>query len=148
MNWKKFTIFWSSFLLLFFGETIYVFSCGPEPDPYDYYVNFFNPNLTDRKGFEPFFYTSLSIYYGMETPTEEALNLEEWGAFFRGNTTEKDIREFVYTYSRAQMAALYQSIEKNAALMAPDSVQKNTVTQYFIRNRDRETLGYLMYARQ
>ena len=148
MNWKRFTVFCASFLTFFLAESIYVFSCGGgEADPYDYYTNFFNPNVASQNGFEPFYYTGLANYYGREED-EETLNLRNWHAFFGGKATEADIREFIYTYSRPQMAALYNHIEKGAALQLPDSVQKNTLTRHFIGSKDRETLGYLMFAKQ
>lgn len=148
MNWKRFSIFCASFLTFFLAESVYVFSCGGgEPDPYDYYTNFFNPNIASKKGFEPFYYTGLANYYGREED-ETAINLRSWHAFFGGKATEADIREFIYTYSRPQMAALYNHIEKGVALQAPDSVQQNTLTRWFIGSKDRETLGYLMYAKQ
>lgn len=147
MTWKRFTIFLSSFLLCFFGEAVYVFSCGPEPDPYDYYPNFYNPNISAQQGFEPFYYTGLSVYYGLEE-SEENVNLREWNTFFNGKIKEKDLREFIYTYSRPQMAALYTYIDKGTAAQLPDSVMKNPLTKYLADNKDRETLGYLMYAKQ
>ncbi|WP_217603570.1 PA2169 family four-helix-bundle protein [Chitinophaga sp. GbtcB8] len=149
-NWKKLIVFFVSLLVCFFAETIYVFSCGPEPDPYDYYTNFYNPNLAAGKGFEPFYYTSLAQYYGVDEP-EQAANLREWSTFFSGKSakvTDKDLLEFIYTYSRPQMTALYTSIDKGTPLQAPDSVSNNTLTRYFISSKDKETLGYLMFAKR
>lgn len=143
----RYLICCTCFLICFFGETIYVFSCGPEPDPFDYYASFYNPNIPASEGFEPFYYTALSNYYGMSEP-EEQVNLREWKTFFSGKATDKDIREFIYTYSRPQMTVLYNHIEKGTALQLPDSVTGNTLARHFIRSKDRETLGYLMYAKQ
>jgi hypothetical protein len=147
MNWKRFAIFLSSLLCCFFAETIYVFSCGPEPDPYDYYPNFYNPGLTAQQGFEPFYYTGLASFYGNEEQ-EETINLKEWNTFFKGKATEKDLREFIYTYSRPQMAALYTHMDKGTALQLPDSAKNNSLTRYLVDSKDKETLGYLMYAKQ
>ncbi|RPD42608.1 hypothetical protein [Chitinophaga barathri] len=147
MNWKRFTVFLSSLLVILLGGVAYVFSCGPEPDPYDYYANFFNPNISSQPGFEPFYYTALSPFYGNETP-EEPLNLKEWNDFFGGKIPEKDIREFIYTYTRPQMSTLYLHIEKGAALQLPDSIKNNALTRHFIQSSDKETLGYLMFAKQ
>ncbi|KAA2242974.1 hypothetical protein F0L74_10660 [Chitinophaga agrisoli] len=150
LNWKKLTIFFVSLLACFFAETVYVFSCGPEPDPYDYFTSFYNPNISSDKGFAAFYYAPISIFYGLDEP-EEAANLREWESFFSGKggkVTEADIRTFIYTYDRSQMAALYKYIDKGAAMQAPDSVNNNTLTRYFISSKDLETLGYLMYAKQ
>ncbi len=70
------------------------------------------------------------------------------GAFFEGKVSKEDLTEFIYTYSRPQMSALYNHIEKDQPLQLPDSVQKNGLTKYFLQTKDRETLGYFMYAKQ
>ncbi len=147
MNWKRFTVYSGSALAMTLAGAAYVWSCGPEPDPYDYYTSMFNPNLAEKPGFEPFYYTALIDYYAAETP-EQQLNLKEWGTFFKGKVNEHDLQEFIYYYTRPQMSALYNHIEKNHPLQLPDSVQQNGLTKYFLQTKDRETLGYLMYARQ
>ncbi|MBO9154976.1 hypothetical protein ACFOTA_22360 [Chitinophaga sp. GCM10012297] len=147
MNWKRFTIFLSSLLALVAGGTAYVFSCGPQPDPYDYYASFYNPNIPSQSGFEPFYYTALSPFFGSEIP-EETLNIGEWNNFFGGKVPEKDILQFVYTFTRPEMSALYTHIEKGTPLQLPDSLKNNALTKYFIRSADKETLGYLMFAKQ
>lgn len=147
MNWKRFTIFLSSLLLCFFAETIYVFSCGPEPDPYDYYPNFYNPNISAKQGFEPFYYTGLTSYYGKEEP-EENVNLREWSTFFKEKIKENDLNEFIYGYTRPDLAALYAFIDKGTPHKLTGNFMKNELTRYFIDSKDLETLGYLMYAKQ
>lgn len=147
MTWKRFTIISSSCLALVLSGVAYVFSCGPEPDPYDYYANFYNPNIPAQRGFEPFYYTALTHFYGSETP-EETINLEEWKKFFGGKVPEKDLNEFIYGFSRSQMSNLYMHIEKGAALQLADSAKLNALTQHFIKSGDKETLGYLMFAKQ
>lgn len=146
MNWKTSIIFSVSFLAAFFGEVIYTFSCSDSGDPYDYYVSFMNPNLAEDKGYTPFYYTALSQYY-LDDNDEKTANVSEWQQFFK-TASPKDIQEFVYSYSRPQMTAIYNHIEKGDALQVPDSVRHNTVTRALISNKDRETLGYLMYAKQ
>lgn len=147
MNWKRFTVYSGSALALTLAGAAYVWSCGPEPDPYDYYTSMFNPNLAEKPGFEPFYYTSLTDYYAAEVP-EQTLNLQEWGAFFEGKVPKEDLTQFIYTYARPQMSALYNHIEKNQPLQLPDSVLQNGLTKYFLQTKDRETLGYFMYAKQ
>ena len=147
MTWKRFTIISSSCLALVLSGVAYVFSCGPSPDPYDYYANFYNPNIPSQQGFEPFYYTALTNFYGSEMP-EEKINLEEWKKFFGGKIPEKDLNEFIYGFSRSQMSNLYMHIEKGAALQLADSARLNALTQHFIQSADKETLGYLMFAKQ
>ncbi|MRG47343.1 hypothetical protein GFS24_19645 [Chitinophaga sp. SYP-B3965] len=144
MNWKRFTIFLSSLLFCFFAD---VFSCGPEPDPYDYYPNFYNPNIGAKQGFEPFYYTGLTSYYGMEE-SEQTINLKEWSAFFKEKVKENDLNEFIYGYTRPDLAALYAFIDKGTPHKLTNNFIKNELTRYFIESKDLETLGYLMYAKQ
>ncbi len=70
-----------------------------------------------QRGFEPFYYTALTHFYGSETP-EETINLEEWKKFFGGKVPEKDLNEFIYGFSRSQMSNLYMHIEKRSRASA------------------------------
>ncbi len=88
MNWKRFTVYSGSALAMTLAGAAYVWSCGPEPDPYDYYTSMFNPNLPDKPGFEPFYYTALNDYYAAEIP-EQTLNLQEWGPSSKGKCRKK-----------------------------------------------------------
>ncbi|MGR5396958.1 hypothetical protein, partial [Vibrio alginolyticus] len=83
---------------------IYTLSCGPDPDPYDYYVSFFSP-YTKGTGYEPFYYTSLSVFYGDPTPSEATSNVADWQEYAGKKVTGKDIREYIYTYKPEQFAA-------------------------------------------
>ncbi|HVI47438.1 MAG TPA: hypothetical protein VM802_21375 [Chitinophaga sp.] len=119
---------------------IYSVSCGPDMDPYDYYISFFNP-ATKGQGYEPFYYTALSRFYGDITPTEESVNVSEWQRYAGSKITAPDIREYIYTYKFDQMQAV--ALDNNAVL--PDSVKRNSFAQYLLK--DKEAARYLVFAK-
>ena len=61
MNWKtSLTVFASLFLISFPYNII---GCGGEIDPYDYYVSFFQNNLSNSQGYRQFYYTGYNFLY-------------------------------------------------------------------------------------
>ena len=141
MNYKKFVVFLISFCAVFFGNVVYTLSCGPTPDPYDYYVSFFSP-YAKGGGYEPFYYTALTNFFGDPTPSEETANVADWQNYTGSKVTAKDIRECIYTYPKEQLAAI---AEGSTAL--PDSVQKNTFAQFLGKEKNREAARYLLFAK-
>ncbi|MFY0253757.1 hypothetical protein ACDQ55_07345 [Chitinophaga sp. 30R24] len=141
MNYKKFIIFSISFCLVFFGNVIYTLSCGPIPDPYDYYVSFYNPH-TKGTGYEPFYYTALTNFYDDPTPSEETANVIDWQQYTGREVNEKDIREFIYTYTPGQFSAV-----ANGGKALPDSVMQNTFTQFLLQEGHRDAARYLLFAK-
>ncbi|WP_160713521.1 hypothetical protein [Chitinophaga solisilvae] len=123
-----------------FGNVIYTLSCGPEPDPYDYYVSFFNP-YPKGAGYEPFYYTSLSVFYDDPTPSEETANVADWQQFTGSKVTAKDIREYIYTYPVAVMSG----VALNSSV--PDSVRRNTFTKFLQDGGNQEAARYLLFAK-
>jgi hypothetical protein len=147
MNWKLFiTACVSSFLISFPQNII---GCGGETDPYDYYISFFNQYNVDNKNYKPFYYTNSHFLYDAEEPnslTEIIAN--EWSSYCNNTASSKDVIRFVNEFALKDVTNLYYHIEKKAALKIPDSVKKNTMTAYFMKNTDLEGLGYIMYAKQ
>lgn len=141
MNYRKFIVFLISFCAVFFGNVIYTLSCGPTPDPYDYYISFFNP-YTKGGGYEPFYYTSLSGFYGDPTPSEEITNVADWQNYTGKKVTEKDIREYIYTYPKE----LFSTIAVGSTSL-PDSVKQNTFAQFLGKEKNREAARYLLFAK-
>jgi hypothetical protein len=141
MNYKKSIVFLISFCLVFFGNIIYTLSCGPDPDPYDYYVSFFSP-YTKGTGYEPFYYTSLSVFYGDPTPSEATSNVADWQEYAGKKVTGKDIREYIYTYKPEQFAAIASGNEE-----LPDSVKQNSFAQFLLKGKNREAARYLLFAK-
>ncbi len=145
-----------SLALLFFCSLCFeqiVIACGGGEDPYDYYISFFQNNTTGSNAYMPFYFVTGYQYYedwdnGNKTTPGEDLNLQEWIALGKGQFKDKEAADFVYRYSYAQLSNLYYYIEKGNALQLPDSVKRNGMTQWFLKDKDLEALGYLMYAKK
>lgn len=131
-----------------------VTACGGGEDPYDYYYSFFHNNVTGSNAYMPFYFVTGYQYYddwnyGSNKPNpEDDLNLKEWISFGQKKFNGKDASDFVYRYSYAQLSNLYYHIEKGNALQLPDSVKRNSMTQWFLQDKDLEALGYLMFAKK
>lgn len=148
MNWKKFLIACVNITCLFLPYNI-IGCAGGDPDPYDYFVSFFNRNNATVKGYEPFYYTNYRFLYDEKEPVATAdLTAAEWVGYGNNSFTTKDARAFVVEYARKDLSSLYYYIEKNQPLQIPDSVKNNGMTQFFMNSKDLEALGYILYAKQ
>ena len=146
MNWKIFTIACVSTAMISFPENM--IGCGPETDPYDYYSTFFHNNLPDPAGYKPFYYTGYNFLYDDHEPVSVANLLStEWAGYCGVPVTDKDAFQFVNKYAWKDLNSVYLNLEKNQPLKIPDSVKRNSMTTYFMQNKDFEALGYLMYAK-
>jgi hypothetical protein len=147
MNWKLFITACASVALISFPQNI--IGCGPDADPYDYYTSFFHQNLPDAKGYKPFYYTGLNFLYDENEPALVSDVLaKEWAAYCGNSVTETDASDFVNKFAWKDCSNLYFNIEKNQPLKIPDSVTRNGMTNYFLKDKDLEALGYIMYAKQ
>ncbi len=147
MNWKLFLTACVSTALVSFPQNI--IGCGPDADPYDYYTSFFHQNLPDAKSYKPFYYTGYTFLYDETEPVTTADVLsKEWALYCGNAVTATDTKKFVTEYSLKDLNALYLHIEKNQPLKIADSVQRNSMTAYFIKSKNLETLGYLIYAKK
>lgn len=143
MNYKKFIVFSISFCAVLFGNVIYTLSCGPEADPFDYYISFFNP-YQSGKGFEPFYYTGMSPFYDEATsPSELEENISDWQRFTGDKVKAADIREYIYTYTKEQMSAV---VTRSTAAL-PDSVRSNSFTKFLQEERNQDAARYLLFAK-
>ncbi|MBC9934600.1 hypothetical protein [Chitinophaga qingshengii] len=142
MNYKKFIVFFISFCAVLFGNVIYTLSCGPEEDPYDYYISFFNP-YPSAPGYEPFYYSGLSPFYDDAASSEYDINIGDWQRFTGDKVKAADIREYVYTYTKEEMSAV--ATRSTASL--PDSVSKNTFARFLQEDRNQEAARYLLFAK-
>jgi hypothetical protein len=147
MNWKLFITACVSGALISFPQNI--IGCGGETDPYDYYISFFNQHISTNKTYKPFYYTNSYFLYDKDEPTPVSTVLaKEWSEYCGNGVTEKDAIQFVNKYALKDVTNLYYGIEKKTPLKLPDSVKRNSMTNYFIKNNDTEALGYIMYAKQ
>ena len=147
MNWKQFTIACVSAALVSFPQNI--IGCGPDADPYDYYTSFFHPNLPNATGYKPFYYTGYNFLYDENEPVQSIDVLsKEWSAYCGTPVTQKDAKDFLAWFDGRDINNLYYHLEKNQPLKIPDSVKKNSMTDYFMKNKNLEVLGYILYAKK
>lgn len=131
-----------------------VTACGGSEDPYDYYVSFFQNNVTGSPAYSMFYYTSGLVYYdqwgGIEPDDmkQEDANIKEWIEYSQSGFSAADGADFIYKFAYKDLNTLYYHIEQNKPLQLPDSVARNGMTQWFLKNKDLEALGYLMFAKK
>lgn len=144
---KLFTMVCVSCLLISFPKNI--IGCGPGIDPYDYYTSFFNQHIASSTNYKPFYYTGYSFLYDFTEPENQADVLaKEWTVYCKNMVNQKDAYSFVMEYNLKDLSNLYYHIEKNKPLQIPDAVKKNSMTQYFMQQKDLEALGYILYAKK
>jgi hypothetical protein len=147
MNWKIFTTVCVSAALISFPQNI--IGCGPDADPYDYYTSFFHQNLPDAQGYKPFYYTGYNFLYDENEPAETSdLLAREWAGYCGATVTAADAKRFVTEFGFRDVNNLYSNVEKNQSLKIPDSVKRNSMTNYFLQQKDLEGLGYILYAKK
>jgi len=147
MNWKVFITACISSAIISFPQNI--IGCGPDADPYDYYTSFFHQNLPEANGYRPFYYTGYNFLYDINEPAPLTdLLAAEWTAYCTSPVKTADAKKLVNKFAWKDLNNLYNHIEKNQPLKIPDSVKQNSMTDYFMRTRDLEALGYILYAKQ
>ncbi|MEO6722637.1 MAG: hypothetical protein ABIN67_19865, partial [Ferruginibacter sp.] len=147
MNWKAFIAVSISGFLISFPQNI--IGCGDSIDPYDYYTSFFHPQLPETNGYKPFYYTGYNFLYDENEPVEVSdLLANEWATYCGSPVTPVDAKLFMNKFTRKEVNNLYLNIEKSETNQIADSMMRNTMTGYFIKSRDLEALGYILYAKQ
>lgn len=147
MKWKLFFAALINIVWVTIPQNI--IGCGPGIDPYDYYTSFMSASLPDAKAYQPFYYTGYSFLYDTQEPVSPAEVLAtEWAGYCGVPVTDKDALTFVTQFKYDDLKKLYSHIEKKQALIVPADVKTNSMTNYFIKSKDLEGLGYVMYAKQ
>ena len=146
MNWKAFITACISTAIVSFPQNI--IGCGPGVDPYDYYTSFFYQNLPESNAYKPFYYTGYNFFYDTGEPAlVPGILADEWAAYCGASVKTADAKKLVNKFAWKDLNNLYVHIEKNQPLKIPDSVKQNSMTDYFIRTKDTEGLGYILYAK-
>ncbi len=147
MKWRICMMLCISAFIISFPQNI--IGCGPGIDPYDYYTSFFNPDISSTQSLRPFYYTGYNFLYDEEEPVKtETILANEWAAYCGVPVSDKDAQAFVTEYAQKDINSLYINIEKNQPLKIPDSVKRNSMTAYFMKQKDLEALGYILYAKK
>lgn len=147
MKWRIGLMALSSAAMMAFPQNI--IGCGGGEDPYNYYTSFFHNNLPEPPGYQPFYYTGYNFLYDEQEPVNLTESLaKEWALYCGKPVTVKDASRFVNSFAWKDLNTLYFHLEKNQPLKIPDSVKQNGMTTHFLRSRDLEGLGYLMFAKK
>ncbi len=148
MNWKAFTAVCAAIsALVSFPQNI--IGCGGGIDPYDYYLSFFNQYASSQIQYQPFFYTNEQFLYSYEDAVSaESVLVQEWVNFTRKTATSKDVQAFVMKFPAKDINTLYYHIEKNKPAVLPDSIGQNSMSQFFLKEKNLEALGYILYAKK
>ncbi|OCX51184.1 hypothetical protein BEL04_20990 [Mucilaginibacter sp. PPCGB 2223] len=145
MNWKKPVIYCVSFTGCFFAFIVIIFACGPEVDPYDYYVSFFNNNIQNDREYSAFRYTSeLFTYEDQEPASEREINADEWAAYLGKNVRAADAEKAMYKLDTKTDSVLYNGYLNQKGNL-PDSLAPNTFLKAVFANKS--ALKYYRFAK-
>ncbi len=144
-SFKRLCIVFSIFLLSYFGEIALNIACGPEPDPYDYYVSFFHNNVPGED-YVPFSFTNMSFLYREAEPESEALvNSREWAGYLGKGVQAADVERLMYHTDAATDSLLLRHLTgKDVAL--PDSLATNTYLKGL--KKDEPARNYFLFAKE
>lgn len=147
MNWKIFIpAFISAFLISFPYNII---GCGPGVDAYDYYTSFFNADIAKNNSYKPFYYTAFSDLYSTDEPEDVANRIAiEWANYCGSKVKSSDARAFVMEYDVKALTVLYNNIDQNKKNTIAKNILTNSMTQYFVLQKDYEALGYIIFAKK
>ncbi|MBL7767258.1 MAG: hypothetical protein JNJ58_14255 [Chitinophagaceae bacterium] len=155
MNFKKLWISCSIITVSILTLGLVSYSCGWGPDECDSYTSFMSPALVTAKNMTPYAYAPFSKFFECEDNSEnksyaslEERNIEEWQGMINGGVAKQSISDFVYHYTYEHLKNLYDRIEKNKSNSLPDSMLANEMTIWFLKAKNLEALGYLMFAKQ
>src|SRR5690606_13661182 len=124
-SFRKSSIVFSAFLLAYFGEIAINIACGPEPDPYDYYVSYFHNN-TAGEGYTPFSLNHLQVLYSETEPESEAdINSAEWADYLGGGVEPADVKAVMYLTDGATDTVIAAYLNRETKEL-PDSLSENT----------------------
>lgn len=150
MTLKRFTVLFSSFLLLFPLYKI-VQACVDGGD-YEGESTFFDNAINAKPAFQPFYYIDGPKYYDDAWfHTSEPLkdpNLDEWSGYTANTVPRADLDTFIYHIPSSDLKAIYTTAEKGTPLTINGTWAGNGFTKWLIQKKDLEALGYLLYAKQ
>jgi hypothetical protein len=131
-----------SFIVIFFGEITINFACGPEQDPYDYYVSFYHNNLQGNR-YIPFGFNGM-LYLNSEKDVvdESQLNSSEWAKYLTVSATA--VHQIMYDADSATNERL-KKLSASKINELPDSLRKNSFI-VGLANRP-SALNYYQFAK-
>ena len=144
-NWKTWVIYCVSFIGFFLANALADLACGPEVDPYDYYVSFFHSNVHGEKDYKPFYYTSERFLYDDTDPASEAeLNANEWADYLGEGVKQTDVLKAMYRLDKGTDMVVTAGYLTNDAKL-PDSLANNTFLRALAANTN--AVKYYRFAK-
>jgi len=139
MNWKKSIIFCASFLIVFFAEMAVNIACGPEQDPYDYYISYFHNNV-QGDAYSPFAFNKMVYLYATEeVASEPEINSLEWAKYLQ--VKKDDVFKVMYdadstfegklaNFSKRSIDALPVALKQNSFVLG--LIKQEAALKYFL----------------
>ncbi|WP_374950171.1 hypothetical protein [Mucilaginibacter sp.] len=113
-TWKKLLLYFVSITGLCLISVAIIMACSDEPDPYDYYTSFFNPDIQGKKDFGAFYFTDYQFTYGTEEPASEAaINAAEWAQYLGGKVKAADVEKIMYHLDTAGKEKVFHFFDQD-----------------------------------
>jgi len=149
---KKLGIFCAACLCCFLLSIAIDLACGPEPDPYDYYISFFHNNIQKNDDFQPFYFNGYTFLNGNIYEAERDnkiaegdINVKEWRTYCGGKVSYKDIAHILYELDKIT-DSLYLRGYKKGKTMMPDSLKNNSFIKYLLASQKK--MSYVVLAKK
>ncbi|RZL29780.1 MAG: hypothetical protein EOO96_19490, partial [Pedobacter sp.] len=141
-NWRTSLVFCVSFFAVFLAEIAVNIACGPEQDPYDYYVSYFHNNV-QGDDYTPFAFNEMvNLYSDEEVEDEGEINSEEWAKYL--SVKKEDVYQIMYNADSLTSVKLARLSAKSYNNL-PDSLKQNSFVQSLLKNES--ALKYFLFAK-
>ena len=145
-------IYCVSFITVFFVGIAIDLACGPEPDPYDYYVSFFHNNIQKTDGYAPFYFNGYTFLNGYTNDiddeskaAERDINVKEWMDYFGHGVTYKDVSRILYELDERTDSIYFRNYADGREKM-PDSLKNNSFLKKLKENK--RAMSYFILAKK
>lgn len=133
-NFKRFSIGLISFTLIYLGEIAVNIACGPEPDPFDYYVSYFHNNVSGDE-FVAFSFTDMTfMYYEAEFESEPDINAREWAVYLGNGVEPNEVHQIMYRSDQATDEIVVDYLSGDSVIL-PDSLAENKYVSALKKNK-------------
>ena len=120
-------------------------ACGPEPDPYDYYISFFHNNIQKTNDYRPFYFNGFLYLNDTENPVDESdVNAKEWAVHLKHRIKPFDVIQAMYGLTDTVESRLFNKYLIFNKL--PDSLYKNKFLKTLITSSKKEILRYYLFV--
>lgn len=147
---RNFLLVSITILSFFFFQSDNTRGCGPEAD-YDYPLKgIFDPSQINEPNLQPYFFAG-SLFYNYDEKgslgsTKD--NIDEWAEYFNNEISAKDISEIIYKASVEDLKQVLGEFDLFYPLKKVIKIDQNELIQSLIKNKDKQTIKYLIYAKQ